>query len=560
MARAVLADQDRGEAGSEAARLRDRRDDGRAALALDEGPQVRRQEGPLQPPGGLAVRGGVGRDGRGGAWRASFPTRTPSWARTGYRGGARAGPTRSRTGRRARARPADHRPSASRSWRRWTSSSPRAPSSARRPRGSTTTRPGWQDPAAFAVFVEAVRADAAPRDAAPGLARAVHDAVVGRRRGLPRPASRSATSSTTSSSTSAGTSATTYAPTRRREGHATAMLRARPAVGPRPGDRPRPGHLRRRQPRLDPRDRGRRRRARGRPRREAALLGADRVLSRLPLEAWTARRTPGARGGTDADHRDHEPDELGGRSVSSSTSHASTAVTGGLRKNRLAAAPEPPRRTRSDEQDQADDRVDDRQEQHGDHRLRGVGDRPRRPRWSSRARAAGERTRRTATAADHSRSGCAPIQRWPRVPRLRVSMLRQPISTATGPPAWPRSAPSTSSTPTTPTTKPATWSAETRSPRSAGRQQGGEHRAERVEERGEGGAEAEVEGDVHQAELERRSSPGRPRPPGRACARSIRVGRLSARARPAPRSAARTKRQPSTENGAAACTAAGPEM
>ena len=42
--------------------------------------------------------------------------------------------------------------------------------------------------------------------------------------------------------------------------------------------------------------------------------------------------------------------------------------------------------------------------------------------------------------------------------------------------------------------------------------------------------------------------------------RSIRVGRRSASARPAARRAASTKRQPRTENGAAASTAAGPEM
>ena len=43
-------------------------------------------------------------------------------------------------------------------------------------------------------------------------------------------------------------------------------------------------------------------------------------------------------------------------------------------------------------------------------------------------------------------------------------------------------------------------------------------------------------------------------------ARSIRVGRRSARASAAPSSAAMTNRQPSAVNGAAACTAAGPEM
>ena len=78
-------------------------------------------------------------------------------------------------------------------------------------------------------------------------------------------------------------------PSRRRLGHATAMLRAVPAArrGPRP--RAGAGHLRRHQRGLAPRDRGRRRRARGPTGGQAPLLAADALT---PPHRWGGGRAP----------------------------------------------------------------------------------------------------------------------------------------------------------------------------------------------------------------------------------------------------------------------------
>ena len=133
--------------------------------------------------------------------------------------------------------------------------------------------PGWQDPAAFETFVEAVKADALPDNPRPDW----HVPCttlwwVDGEDYLGRIAIRH--TSTTSSSTSAGTSATTYAP--RGDARVTrprcceAALPWARDLGIDPAlvtcDDDNVG--------FDPRDRGRRRRDGGRPREEAPLLGA----------------------------------------------------------------------------------------------------------------------------------------------------------------------------------------------------------------------------------------------------------------------------------------------
>ena len=86
------------------------------------------------------------------------------------------------------------------------------------------------------------------------------------------------------------------------------------------------------------------------------------------------------------------------------------------------------------------------------------------------------------------------------------------------------------------------------------RQQGGEHRAERVHQRGEGGAEARVEGEVHRAELdavehEARQpdpdgvGPGHPQRPAEDPRQHPRDQRRRARTAPRPASAATSPRR-----------------
>ena len=233
-------------------------------------------------------------------------------------------------------------------------------------------------------------------------------------------------------------------------------------------------------------------------------------------------------------------------------------MTGGLRKKRLAAAPEPARSTRSDSSTRPTIELTiARKSTDTTACLSSVTG--QRPSVSQPSTNRGGADTANWSAADHSRSGVAPIHRWPSVPRLRVSMLSIPMTTATGPPAWPRSAPSTMSTPTTPTTKPPTCTGVTRSPRSAAASStvstglSAWKSEARVAPRPR--SKATYIRPNWTAFITKPTAATRPTVP-----RSMRVGRCRTRARPAARTAAITKRQPSTENGAAAWTAAGPEM
>ena len=206
VARAVLADQHGGEAGGEPARLGDRRDDGGAAPALDPRPQVGRQEGPLEPARGPVVRSGVGGD-RGGTGHGRILHHAAGGHDRISGGGGSDRPGRLAPCPSSSCRPP---PSASRSWRRWTSSSPRASSTARRPRGSTTTRPAGRSPTpSRPSWRRSGRTRSPRRRGWSGTCRARR--CGGSTARTTSAASPSATSSTTSSSTWAGTSGTTCA-------------------------------------------------------------------------------------------------------------------------------------------------------------------------------------------------------------------------------------------------------------------------------------------------------------------------------------------------------------
>ncbi len=120
--------------------------------------------------------------------------------------------------------------------------------------------PGWREPGAFAAFVEAVRADALLETPRPDwhvpcttLWWIDGDDYLG------RIAIRHELNDFLLDV--GGHIGYDVRPSRRREGHATGMLKQSLAVGARPRDRPCSGHLRRRQRRLDPGDRGCRRRS-----------------------------------------------------------------------------------------------------------------------------------------------------------------------------------------------------------------------------------------------------------------------------------------------------------